>query len=302
MSKGPASGWLDNSQNKTSNSDRIDWYRIVPFILVHLACLAVFYVGFSWVAFWTAVGLYVLRMFAITGWFHRYFAHRNFKTSRPVQFIFAFIGTSSAQRSPLWWASHHRAHHVHSDTERDIHSPRQQGFVWSHMLWFLSDKNFSTDLSRIKDFAQYPELRWLDRYDIVPPVILGALLFGVGWLLEIYYPELGTTAGQMLVWGMFISTVVLYHATYTINSLCHQFGSRRFKTKDDSRNNFWLALITLGEGWHNNHHFFPATVRQGFKWWEIDITFYILKLMSFVGLVWDLQPIPERVKKEMASS
>jgi len=167
------------------------------------------------------------------------------------------------------------------------------------MLWFLSDKNFTTDLSRIKDFAKFRELRWLDRFDILPPVILGFALFGIGWLLEIYYPELGTTAGQMLVWGMFVSTVVLYHATYTINSLCHVFGKRRFNTKDDSRNNLWLALITLGEGWHNNHHYFPATVRQGFKWWEIDISFYILKLMSFVGLVWELQPIPERIKKEL---
>lgn len=299
MSKLNISNWFDNTNTSTDNSNRIDWYRIVPFILVHLAALAVFWVGFSWIAFWTAVGLYLLRMFAITGFYHRYFSHRNFKTSRPVQFLFAFIGATSAQRGPLWWASHHRAHHVNSDTEKDIHSPAQQGFVWSHMLWFLSDKNFTTDLSRIKDFAKFRELRWLDRFDILPPVILGAALFGIGWLLEIYYPELGTTAGQMLVWGMFVSTVVLYHATYTINSLCHVFGKRRFNTKDDSRNNLWLALITLGEGWHNNHHYFPATVRQGFKWWEIDISFYILKLMSFVGLVWELQPIPERIKKEL---
>lgn len=299
MSKLNISNWLDNTNTKTENSNHIDWYRVVPFILVHLAALSVFWVGFSWIALWTAVGLYLIRMFAITGFYHRYFSHRNFKTSRVVQFMFAFIGATSAQRGPLWWASHHRAHHVNSDTKKDIHSPRQQGFVWSHMLWFLSDKNFDTDLSRIKDFAKFRELRWLDRFDILPPVILGVSLFAFGWLLEIYYPELGTTAGQMLVWGMFVSTVVLYHATYTINSLCHVFGKRRFETKDDSRNNLWLALITLGEGWHNNHHYFPATVRQGFKWWEIDISFYILKLMSFIGLVWELQPIPERIKKEL---
>ncbi|MBT8448178.1 MAG: acyl-CoA desaturase, partial [Gammaproteobacteria bacterium] len=269
------------------------------FILVHLATLGVIWVGFSWFAFWTAVFLYVIRMFAITGFYHRYFSHRNFKTSRAMQFIFAFIGTSSAQRSPLWWAAHHRKHHVHSDTERDPHSPRLSGFVWSHTLWFLSDKNFDTDLSRIKDFAKFPELRWLDRFDIVPPVILGVALFGLGMFLEAYYPQLGTTGGQLLIWGMFISTVILYHATYTINSLCHKFGSRRYETKDDSKNNFWLALLTLGEGWHNNHHYFPGTVKQGFKWWEIDITYYILKTMSFVGLVWDLQPLPDRIKKEL---
>lgn len=300
MSRSPGvSNWLDNSQTVSSNSDRIDWYRIVPFIALHLACLGVIWVGFSWLAFWTAVGLYVLRMFAITGFYHRYFAHRTFKTSRWVQFMFAFIGTTSAQRGPLWWASHHRAHHVHADTEKDIHSPRQQGFLWSHTLWFLCDRNFDTDLSRIKDFAEQPELRWLDRFDILPPILLGTVLFFIGWWLEIYYPQADTTAGQMLVWGMFISTVVLYHATYTINSLCHQFGRRRFETRDDSRNNFWLALLTLGEGWHNNHHYYPATVRQGFRWYEIDVTFYLLKLMSLFGLVWDLQPVPARIKQEM---
>ena len=299
MKKPAVNNWLDNTQTEITNSDRIDMSRIIPFILVHLATLGVIWVGFSWFAFWTAVFLYMIRMFAITGFYHRYFSHRNFKTSRAMQFIFAFIGTSSAQRSPLWWAAHHRKHHVHSDTERDPHSPRLSGFIWSHTLWFLSDKNFDTDLSRIKDFAKFPELRWLDRFDIVPPVILGAALFGLGMFLEAYYPQLGTTGGQLLIWGMFISTVILYHATYTINSLCHKFGSRRYDTKDDSKNNFWLALLTLGEGWHNNHHYFPGTVKQGFKWWEIDITYYILKTMSFVGLVWDLQPLPDRIKKEL---
>lgn len=294
------SHWFDNKQTKSTDSDRIDISRIVPFVLIHLATIAVFWVGFSWTALWTAVFLYFIRMFAITGFYHRYFAHRNFKTSRTVQFIFAFIGASSAQRSPLWWAAHHRAHHVHADTDKDPHSPNHQGFIWSHTLWFLSDKNFSTEWARIKDFASYPELRWLDRYDIVPPILLGVCLFGLGYWLSITNPSLETSGWQMLVWGMFISTVVLYHGTYTINSLCHKYGSRRFDTKDDSKNNLWLSLITLGEGWHNNHHFFPGTVRQGFKWWEIDITFYCLKLMSFVGLVWDLQPLPDRIKKEIA--
>ena len=293
--------WFDNTNVESMDSDRIDASRIIPFIMIHLAALCVFFVGFSWVAFWTCVGLYLLRMFAITGFYHRYFSHKNFKTSRPVQFIFAFIGAMSAQRGPLWWAAHHRNHHMTADSPEDPHSPRHKGFLWSHTLWFLSDRNFKTDEHRIRDFAKYPELKWLDRYDILAPISLGFALFFIGGYLESAHPEMGVTSWQLLVWGMFVSTVILYHATYTINSLCHKFGTRRFKTKDDSRNNLWLALLTLGEGWHNNHHFFPGTVRQGFKWWEIDITFYVLKLMSWLGLVWDLKPIPEKVQHAMAA-
>ncbi len=293
------SKWFDNQTVEIENPNRIDAKRIVPFILIHLIALSVFFVGFSWVALWTCVALYFLRMFAITGFYHRYFSHKNFKTSRVVQFIFAFIGAMSAQRGPLWWAAHHRHHHINSDSEADPHSPRHKGFWFSHTLWFLTDANFQTDQQRIRDFAKFPELRWLDRFDVVAPIFLGVVLFMTGGYLETHYPALGVTSWQLLIWGMFVSTVILYHATYTINSLCHKFGSRRFKTNDDSRNNLWLALLTLGEGWHNNHHYYPGTVRQGFKWYELDITFYVLKLMSFVGLVWDLKPIPDKVKQAM---
>jgi stearoyl-CoA desaturase (Delta-9 desaturase) len=291
--------WFDSSALTSSDGDSISWTRIIPFIIVHLGILGVFFVGFSWFALWICVFLYVLRMFAITGFYHRYFSHKNFKTSRAVQMIFAIIGASSAQRGPLWWASHHRQHHASADQETDPHSPKYKGFLWSHTLWFLSDKNFEANSKRIRDFASYKELRWLDRFDIAVPAILAVLLYVLGSLLESYRPELQTNGAQLLVWGFFISTVVLYHATYTINSLAHRYGSRRFETKDDSRNNAFLALITLGEGWHNNHHYYSGTVRQGFRWWELDITFYILKLMSLFGLVWDLKPIPDKVKLQM---
>jgi len=283
------------------NGDSISWTRIIPFIAMHLAVGAVFFVGFSWVAFWMCVAMYFIRMFAITAFYHRYFSHKNFQTSRVVQFIFAFLGASSAQRGPLWWASHHRVHHATSDTESDPHSPKYKGFLWSHTLWFLSDKNFSTQSNKIKDFAKYPELKLLDRFDLLAPVILALGLFGFGYFLETYYPALETSAWQMIIWGFFVSTVVLYHATYTINSLAHRFGSRRFDTRDNSRNNWLLAILTLGEGWHNNHHYYSGTVRQGFKWYEIDISFYVLKLMSFVGLVWGLKPIPQKVIEQMKS-
>jgi stearoyl-CoA desaturase (Delta-9 desaturase) len=292
--------WFDTSAMRPSGSNSIDWKRVVPFVLMHVAVLGVFWVGFSWIALWVAVALYLVRMFAITGFYHRYFAHKNFSTGRIVQFIFAFIAASAAQRGPLWWASHHRHHHAHADQAQDPHSPRQSGFLWSHTLWFLSDKNFATRSEKIKDFARFKELRWLDRFDMLAPAILALLLYIVGELLRLYLPQLGTSGGQLLIWGFFISTVVLYHATYTINSLAHRFGSRRFETKDDSRNNFFLALITLGEGWHNNHHYYCGTVRQGFRWYEIDFTFYLLKIMSWFGLVWGLKPIPTKIQQQLA--
>lgn len=286
--------WFDTDAvaHDGQDGDRIDWLRAVPFFAMHLACLAVFWVGVSPVAVLVALALYGLRMFAITGFYHRYFSHRTFRTSRVVQFLAALVGAASVQRGPLWWAAHHRNHHRHTETTLDPHSPRVHGFWRSHMGWFLTREGFRTDWSRIPDLAKFPELRWLDRYDTLVPVLLAVGLYGLGALLERVAPGLGTTGGQMLVWGFFISTTVLFHATVTINSLAHRYGSRRFETGDDSRNNFWLALLTFGEGWHNNHHFFPGTVRQGFRWWEIDLTFYGLKLMSWCGLVRDLKPVP----------
>jgi len=287
--------WFDTggaSALDETNADRIDWLRAVPFVAMHLACVAVFWVGVSPVALWVAVALYAVRMFAITGFYHRYFSHKTFQTSRAIQFLFALIGASSVQRGPLWWAAHHRNHHRHTDTAQDPHSPTVHGLVWSHVGWFLTRRGFHTHWERIPDLAKYPELRWLDRFDTLVPAALGAALYALGaWLAQVA-PQWGTSGGQMLVWGFFVSTVVLFHATVTINSLAHAFGSRRFDTRDDSRNNAWLALITFGEGWHNNHHFYPGTVRQGFRWWELDLTWYGLRLMAALGLVHGLKPVP----------
>ena len=276
--------------------DGVDWPRIVPFAGMHVACLGVFWVGVSQLAVGVAVVLYVLRMFAITGFYHRYFSHRSFKASRPVQFAFAVLGASAVQRGPIWWAAHHRHHHVHSDRPEDAHSPVHRGFLWSHMGWFLSRRHFTPDLGRVRDLLRYPELRWLDRFDIIVPFALAAGLLGLGNVLEATRPDLGTSGGQLLVWGFFISTVACYHGTYTINSLCHVWGRRRYATSDESRNNWLLALITLGEGWHNNHHRYPSSVRQGFYWWEIDITYYGLRLLAALGLVHDLKPVPVRIR------
>ena len=287
--------WFDSTAvelTSKTHTGRIDWLRTLPFIGMHLACLGVIWVGWSPVAVGTAIALYLVRMFAITGFYHRYFSHRSFKTSRVTQFIFAVIGASSVQRGPIWWAAHHRHHHATTEQEDDPHSPVFHGLWWSHTGRFLSREHFPVHEERVRDLKRYPELRFLDRFDIVIPALLAISLFFAGMGLEAYAPQLGTSAGQMLVWGFFISTVALYHGTFTINSLAHRWGQRRYATADNSRNNFWLALLTLGEGWHNNHHHYPVSVKQGFYWWEIDMTYYFLRAMAALGLVWDLKPVP----------
>ncbi len=293
--------WFDSWAVEVDMDDpdayRIDWLRVLPFAAVHLACLGPIWVGWSPVAVGVAVALYWLRMFAITGFYHRYFSHRTFYTSRPMQFVMALAGASAGQRGPLWWAAHHRLHHVHSDTPEDVHSPKEHGFFWAHVGWITCKANFPTRLDVIPDFARFPELRFLDRFDSLVPILLGGSLFGLGALLESLAPGLGTSGPQMLIWGFFISTVALFHGTCLINSMAHRFGRRRYATDDESRNSLILALITLGEGWHNNHHHYQRTVRQGFFWWEIDITFYLLKLMSWLGLIWKLTPVPEKARR-----
>jgi len=280
------------------NSRKINWIRCLPFFFVHIVCFAVIWVGVSPIAVLVCALLFWIRMFAITAFYHRYFSHRSFKTNRFWQFIFAFIGNMSAQRGPLWWASHHRKHHKYSDEDKDLHSPVKSGFWWSHIGWFICESAFKTDYSVIKDWAKYPELRFLNRFDIIAPSVLAVLMFMLGEWLAAAWPQLGTNGWQMLVWGFFISTVLLFHATFTINSLGHIYGSRRFDTKDNSRNNPWLAFITLGEGWHNNHHRFAVSARQGFYWWELDISYYSLKVLSWLGIVSDLNPVPQRILDE----
>ncbi|MCX7553923.1 acyl-CoA desaturase [Marinicella sp. S1101] len=295
------SKWFDNSQSQVellADSDDIDWTRIIPFIAIHLACLFVFYVGFSWVALLVCVLSYVIRMFAITAFYHRYFSHKSFKTSRIVQGLFAVIGATATQRGPIWWAAHHRHHHIHADGEKDTHSPRN-GFWHSHLKWFLMKKNFATKSQYVKDLEKFPELRFIDRFDILFPIIYATGLFMLGSYLAKSHPELGSSAGQMLIWGYFISTVLLSHITYCINSLAHIFGFRTYETQDDSRNNFILAIFTLGEGWHNNHHCNPGSVKQGFTWWQLDFSYYILWVMNKLGLVWDMKaPNPTLLAKK----
>jgi stearoyl-CoA desaturase (delta-9 desaturase) len=272
-----------------------DWRRIyfhagtLPYWAIHIAAIVgVALTGWSWRGVALALALHLPRMFFVTGGYHRYFSHRTFKTSRWFQFVLGLGATMTGQKGPLWWAAHHRVHHKMSDTEGDLHSVKQSGFLWAHQGWILSPDLEATQHDRVKDFAKYPELRWLDRYWALPMLALALALFALG----------GTTG---LVWGFFVGQVVCWHATYTINSLAHVWGSRRYATGDDSRNNLALALLTMGEGWHNNHHHYQASARQGFFWWEVDGTYYVLRALAAFGLIWGLRGVPHHVRDDVSA-
>lgn len=263
--------------------DRLRWVDNIPFWGVHVAAIAgIAWLGFSWSGLAIAGASYVVRLFAITAGYHRYFSHRAYRTSRAFQLVLAVLGLTATQKGPLWWAAHHRVHHKHSDQPGDVHSVRQRGFWWAHMFWILVRRNAGTDLDKVRDLARYPELRFVDRHAIWFTVAFAVALYSAG-------------GAHALVWGYFVSTVVLWHGTFTINSLSHVWGTRRYDTTDDSRNNPLLAVLTLGEGWHNNHHYYQSTANQGFFWWEIDVSYYVLKVMSWFGLVWDLRTPSKKI-------
>ena len=263
-------------------SDDIAYPSSIAFVLVHVGCLALFLTGLTWRAVVLAIVLYFGRIFAIGAGYHRYFAHRAFRTSRVFQFCLAFLAQTSAQRGVLWWAAKHRLHHRHSDTAADVHSPVQRGFLYAHLGWIFVPRNGDTDYAVVRDLTRYKELMWLDRHPYLPAALLGTATWLVaGW--------------PGLVVGFCCSTVVVWHATFSINSLAHLSGRQRYVTGDQSRNNWMLALLTMGEGWHNNHHAYQTSVRQGFRWWEYDPTYYALRVLSWLGLVWDLHVPPKEV-------
>ena len=266
--------------------ERLNVRTSIPFLAFHLIPLAAIWTGVPVEAVVLAVVSYFVRMFFITAGYHRYFAHRAYRLPRWAQAVMAFGGTTALQKGPLWWAAHHRDHHRFSDTEQDVHSPIR-GFWWSHVGWILCDRFSATEESRIKDFAKYPELRWLNRNDWVGPASLAVVSFLVaGW------------AG--LVIGFGASTIAVWHGTFLVNSLAHVVGRRRYATSDTSRNSLVIALLTNGEGWHNNHHHYQASARQGFRWWEWDPTYYVLWSLSKVGIVRDLkQPTPAILEKDL---
>jgi stearoyl-CoA desaturase (delta-9 desaturase) len=273
----------DGSLVGRSWKDIVQYWDVIPFLSIHLMCLWAFQTGVQWEWVMLAIGSYYLRMFAVTAGYHRYFAHRSYKTSRVFQFLLAFLAMTSAQKGVLWWAAHHRHHHKYSDREEDVHSPLQKGFWFSHVGWMLPVESMRTDFTLVKDIYLYSEIRVLNRFHYIPPCLYALLIYSL-W----GFPG--------LIWGFFISTTALYHCTFFINSLTHMVGRVRYKSNDGSKNSFILAVLCCGEGWHNNHHHYQSAVNQGWFWWEVDVTYYILSLLSWVGIVWDLRTPPEHIK------
>jgi stearoyl-CoA desaturase (delta-9 desaturase) len=309
-------GWLDSHTDPFANLDqlpperaarkiaaskKVSWLRALPFISLHVACLGVFWTGWSWFALAFAAAAYLVRMHAITGWYHRYFSHRTFRTNRVWQFVWAVIGNSTFQRGPLWWAAHHRHHHRHSDGPEDTHSPQRLGFWYSHSGWFFVPVNYRTRMDLVPDLARHRELVWLDRVDYAAPVLLLGATWLIGLACQHWLPFLRTGPWQLTAWYL-VSTIAVAHATFTINSCAHLVGGRRYDTDDDSRNHFGFALLTLGEGWHNNHHHYQSSAKQGFFWWQIDISYYLLWLQRCCGLVSDLKGVPEKVRRPGAAA
>jgi stearoyl-CoA desaturase (delta-9 desaturase) len=268
--------------------EAMQWLPSIPFLLLHAAAIGLpLVVGYSWKLAGLALAVYYFRMASITIGYHRYFSHRAFKTSRAFQFVLAFLSETSAQKGVLWWTANHRDHHKYSDTELDVHSPLK-GFWWSHVGWILSGKHNDYDEARVRDFSKFPELRFLNKHYWLPPTVLALALFAAGG-----FPA--------LVWGFLISTVMLWHGTFLVNSLNHVWGTRRYATTDLSRNNALIALFTMGEGWHNNHHHYQSSANQGFFWWEIDGSYYLIRLFQALGIVWEVRTPPEKVRSATIS-
>jgi stearoyl-CoA desaturase (Delta-9 desaturase) len=268
----------------TNTDERIIWQDTILFTVLHAMAIYTIASHFEWRWVGLAVASYYLRMFALSAGFHRYFSHRSYKTSRPFAFFLAFLGECSLQKGALWWASHHRHHHRFSDQLQDVHSPLHKGFLWSHMGWILCDKYKSTNQALIRDFWAYPELVWLDNNTWLPVSVYISVLSGLFGV-------------EGLLWGFVVATVFLWHGVFSINSLMHVWGKQAYNTRDNSKNSFLAALVVMGDGWHNNHHYYPVSVRHGFEWWQIDPSYYLLCLLERLGIVWDLKrPVPARLR------
>jgi stearoyl-CoA desaturase (Delta-9 desaturase) len=268
-------------------SRQATWYRasrivlsLAPLLTVHLALLAIPFIEWSW---WYVVWIVVLTRvigLGVTVGLHRYFSHRSFKTPRWCQFLLAAAGCSALQKGPLWWAIHHRLHHRHSDDLGDPHSPVMDGFLYGHMGWLFARDLMHPDEKIVHDLTKYPELVWLDRFWMLPGLLLAAACFALGgW--------------GGLVYGYCLSVVLIFQITFAVNSFGHLFGPQRFDTGEGSRNNMLLGYLAMGDGWHNNHHRAPYSARHGFAWYELDMSFMFIRLMRLVGLAWDVK-VPSR--------
>ena len=257
-----------------SDRQRVNWLVTIILALVHTGAVAALFL-FNWRAFASAVLLvWIATGFGISLGYHRLHTHRSYKVPRLLEYFFAVCGTVTLEGGPIFWVAVHRIHHQKSDQPGDPHSPRE-GAWWSHMGWILfgEAKHNNTRLMAkyAPDLAKDRFYVWLNDYHWIPPVIVGLMLLVVGGL-------------PMFLWGGCLRTVVGLHATWAVNSVTHLWGSRRFATRDDSRNNWWVALFTFGEGWHNNHHAHPSSARHGLAWYELDISWITIKFLKHLGV------------------
>ena len=276
---------------------------VLRLIVLHAFAIPALMTGVSAAAVVAFAVTYVARVFGVTAGYHRLFSHHAYATSRPVAFAIAWLGAASGQRGPLWWAAVHRRHHRTSDTVDDVHSPKHKGLLFAHLGWILDKQHLQTRTEEVKDWLKYPELVWLDRFHLLAPASLIVGLFVVGAVLARTAPALGTDGLQLVAWGFVLSTLAEIHVTSCVNSLAHRYGNRPYDTGDDSGNIWWLSVLTLGEAWHNNHHYLPGSVRQGFHWWQFDLSYLVLRAMAAVGLVWNLrEPDPTKVAATKAAT
>jgi stearoyl-CoA desaturase (delta-9 desaturase) len=260
--------------------------KIVMIVMVsmHLACFAVYFSGFSWPALWVALIMYVVKGMGVTTGYHRLLAHRSFKTNRIVQFLLTFAGGLAMQGGPLWWVAHHRSHHRDTDKIDDIHSPVTKGMWQSHMGWMMSNNAFHEQGSNARDLYNYPELKLLQRHYVWILIFQVFALYSLGYGWASWFPESGASGLQFLVWGFFVSTVFTWHVTFSVNSICHRWGARDYDAGDASTNNVVIGFLAFGEGWHNNHHFYPSSARHGLRWWQFDPTWILIRGLCLLGL------------------
>jgi stearoyl-CoA desaturase (delta-9 desaturase) len=263
--------------------NRIAWPSLLWIGGIHVGALLAFMPAyFTWSALLVCLLMHWFNGgIGICLCYHRLLTHRSFATRpRWLEYVLTMIGCCASEGGPVGWVADHRRHHAHSDEELDVHTPHQ-GFWWSHMLWWLTPEADTAHTPEYyarwaPDLARDPVLMWLDRWFFIFPIAEAALLYAVGGM-------------PWLVWGFFVSCVLMLHSTWLVNSATHVWGYRSHKTRDDSTNLWWVALLTYGEGWHNNHHAYQTSARHGMRWWEVDMTYITIKLMSFVGLAYAIK-------------
>ncbi len=276
------------------SSLRLNWSFVLWIGFIHAgALLAPF--TFTWSALTVCLGLYLLTGLGVTMGYHRLLTHRSFQTPKVVEYLLTILGCLANQGGPLAWAATHRVHHARSDAEGDPHSPRD-GAWWSHLFWWMCwDKSWdgpAVQQQYAKDLHKDPMHRFLQGCHFLLPLLLAALLFILG--------ELWAGVGlAWVVWGIFVRTTLIYHATWLVNSATHMWGYRSHATNDDSTNLWWVALLAFGEGWHNNHHAFQRSARHGLRWWEFDVTYLMIRLLSYVGLAREIH-VPGKVLRKSA--